>query len=584
MKHSERKGTLTGQQVSRALMQIADLMSVKDENPFKIRAYVSAAEALEASGLSFDAGVGMDDLLSIRGVGRSIAEKVKELLEKGSIGYLEELKRELPESLLDLLEIPTLGPKKVGALHRELGITNLQELEEAARAKKIRSLPGFGATVEENILHGIEFAKGRSGRHLLDQASQVASRIMSVLQESGFAQRVQYAGSLRRGKETIGDLDILATSAEPKALMAAFVEMPEVSEVIAHGETKSSIVTAEGMQVDLRVVAESSYGAALQYFTGSQSHNVHLRGLAKARGLKINEYGIFEEDTERLIGGETEEEVYERAGIPWIPPCLREDVGEFEAAAQGRLPDLVRQSDIRGDLHVHTSASDGKMSLEEAALTATELGYEYLCISDHTKALTVANGLTEEELLEQLDEIAAFNRSHPHTARLLSGCEVNILADGHPDIAAEVLEKMDFVIGSVHTALAQSEGKMTERLIKAIENENIDCIGHPTNRVLGKREESRFDLEAVFETAVRHRTALEVNCWPERLDLSDAYLRRARGQNLLVCVNTDSHSTNHLTSMMRFGVMTAQRGWVEAQQVLNCLPLQELLKFVRGKE
>lgn len=576
--HPEEKRAVSGEQIARTLTQIADLMAVKGENPFKIRAYVSAAEAVQAAGITFDPGVDLKDLLAIRGIGKSIAEKIKELLDEGRIGYLEELKEELPESLLELLEIPTLGPKKVGALYRELGISTVAELEEAARGQKLRLLAGFGATVEANILHGIEFAKTRTGRHLLDRALEVASRILSVLTESGLPQRTEVAGSLRRGKETIGDLDILATCAEPEALMKAFVEMPQVIGILAHGETKSSVVAEERVQVDLRVVPEASYGAALQYFTGSQSHNIRLRGLAKARGLRINEYGIFEENTEKLVGGETEEEVYERAGLVWIPPCLREDAGEFEAAGEGRLPHLVQQFDIKGDLHVHTSASDGNMSLEEAALTATELGYEYLCISDHTRALTVANGLSERQLLEQAERIAAFNESHPRAVRLLSGCEVNILADGQPDISSEVLEELDFVIGSVHTALAQSEAKMTERLIRAIENDTIDCIGHPTNRILGKREESKFDLEVVLEAAIEQQTALEINSWPERLDLPDAYLRRARGKNLRICINTDSHNTTHLSTMMKYGILTAQRGWVETGQVINALPLEEFLR------
>ena len=581
--HPREDKALSGEQIARVLQQIADLLAIKGENAFKIRAYESAAEAVQASGLAFGRGIGLDELVAIRGVGKGIAEKIKELVDEGRIGYLEELKQELPETLLDLLQIPTMGPKKVGAVFRELAVKTVDELEEAGRAQKLRSLPGFGATVEANILHGIEFAKSRTGRHLLDRALEVASRILSILNESGLPERTEYAGSLRRGKDTIGDLDILATCSEPAALMRVFVGMPSVEQVLAHGETKSSLVTDEGIQVDLRVVPEVSYGAALQYFTGSQAHNVRLRGLAKAQGLKVNEYGIFEEGSDKFLGGQTEEEVYESVGLAWIPACLREDAGEFEAAAERRLPHLVQLSDIKGDLHVHTNASDGVMTLDEAALTATQLGYEYICISDHTKALAVANGLTEEELLEQAERIAAYNDSHPRAAGLLSGCEVNILADGEPDISLEVLDRLDFVVGSVHTALSQSEAKMTERLIKAIECGSIDAIGHPTNRIIGKREESRFDLEAVFEAAIKHQVALEINCWPERLDLPDVYLRRARGKNIPICINTDSHNTTHLSSMMKYGVMTAQRGWVQSEQVINALPLKDLLGFLKRK-
>jgi len=580
---AEVRATFSGEDIAEVLTEVADLLAIKDENPFKIRAYQAAAEAIQLSGLTFGPETDLEELLAMRGVGRSIAEKVKELLEVGSISYLEELKKELPESLLELLQIPTLGPKKVGAIYRELGIRSLDELEDAARAQKIRALRGFGATVEANILHGIEFARSRTGRHLLDKALAVASRIVSSLQDSGLPGRAEYAGSLRRGKETIGDIDIVATCARPAALMKVFVEMPDVAEVVAHGETKSSLITDEGVQVDLRVVQEGSYGAALLYFTGSQSHNIHLRGLANDLGLKINEYGVFEEASGKFVGGETEEDVYAKVGLEWISPCLREDAGELEAAKEGCLPHLVQHSDIRGDLHLHTYASDGAMTLEEAALTVADLGYEYLGISDHTKALGVASGLNEEQLLNQAEQIAAFNDSHPDAVRLLSGCEVNILADGRPDIEPEVLEQMDFVIGSVHTALGQSQEKMTERLLAAIKDDNIDAIGHPTNRILGKREESKFDLETVFEAAIKHRTALEINCWPERLDLPDAYLRRARGRGLPICINTDSHRTTHLTSMMKYGIMTAQRGWVEPEQVINTFPLERLLRFLRRR-
>jgi len=567
--------------IAQVLSAIADLLEVKGEDVFRIRSYRRAAEAVQMAPRALTEMATAKELQSIPGIGKSIAEKILEIIQTGRSSQLEELQRELPATLLDLLKVPGVGPRHVATFYKELGIETVEQLEQAAREHRLRSLPGMGAKSEEKILKGIEATGAHKGRFLQHQVLPLADELVARLQRLPEVSRADYAGSARRGAETIGDLDILACSGKPQKVMDYFASLPEAKEVLVRGETKTTIRTESNLQIDLRVVPEECYGAAMQYFTGSQAHSVRLRTLAKARGLRINEYGVFIEETGERIAGASEEEVYGALQLPLIPPQLRENAGEIEAAQAGKLPKLVERKQIRGDLHVHTRASDGTMTLEEVAEQAMELGYEYVCIADHTKSLIVAQGLDEKGLLKQKRQIEELNERLEGKVRLLSGCEVNIMSDGKPDIDQEVLLQLEVVTGSIHSGLDQAKEKITERLVTAMENPAIDIIGHPTNRIIGRRAESAMDFEAVFKAAARTGTALEVNCWPERLDLRDVHLRQGREYGARFCICTDAHARGQMRDLIRYGVLTAQRGWLTRAEVLNTRPLKALLKELK---
>lgn len=568
---------ISNAQIAQVFYRIAELLDIKGENPFRVRAYEKAAMVVESLTEPVEKIYREGRLTEIPGIGKSIAEKIAELIETGRLSYLEELEASIPAGVVELLKIPEVGPKTAWLVYEKLGIKSIEEMEKAAREGKLRQLPGLGPKTEENILKGIERLRRFGERVPLGIALPFARQVVEWLKERAPIDKIEPAGSIRRRKETIGDIDILVTSTQPLEVMDAFVSLPVVREVIAKGETKTSVITEMGIQMDVRVVEPDCFGAALQYFTGSKEHNIHLRKIAQDMGLKISEYGVFRGDEK--IAGRTEEEVYGALNLPWIPPELREDRGEIEAATEGKLPKLVEIRDIRGDLHTHTKHSDGNFTIKEMALAAKKLGYEYIGIADHTKGLGVAAGLDEEEILKEKEEIEKLNEEL-EGIRVLAGVEVNIRMDGTLDIDEEVLEQLDFVIASVHSAFKQPKEVMTERICKAMEREVVDILGHPTGRLIGKRDAYEVDGEILIDEAVRTGTILEINAFPDRMDLPDILCRAGKGKGAKFAINTDAHSIDQL-NLIEYGVSTARRGWLEKEDIVNCLPLDELLKIFR---
>jgi len=555
---------MTNEEVARAFETLADLLEFKGENPFKLRAYRKAAQVIrdQTEDLAVLAREGR--LRDLPGIGEGIAKKIVQYLETGTMDKLEEARRGVPPGIADMLSIPGVGPRTVALAHEKLGVETLEDLALAARDGRLAKLPGMGAKKAENVLKGIEFMHRAAERITLGDALPLVEDVIAELKARGVREAVA-AGSLRRMRETIGDIDILASGRDGSKIVRTFASLPHVARVLGAGETKGSVVMDNGIQVDLRVVPAESFGAALQYFTGSKAHNVHLRKIARERGLKLSEYGVFR--GKRRIAGRTEEEVYAALGLPVIPPELREDRGEIEAAQQGHLPDLVQLSDIKGDLHVHTDWSDGHNSIEEMVRAARDLGYRYLVISDHTRALKVFGGLDAARLKEQIRAVREVDRKIGGI-RVLTGTEVDIRADGSLDLPDAALAEVDFVIASVHSGFKQDRQTITRRILKAIHNPHVDCIGHPTGRLLGQREAYDLDLEAVLKAAADTGTALELNANPARLDLTDQACRRARELGVKVAINTDAHDTHQL-GLMRFGVATARRGWLRKADVLN---------------
>ncbi len=563
-------------EIARIFEELADLLEYEGESVFKLNAYRKGARVVRDLTEDIEAVAREERLQELSGVGDALSKKILEYIETGRMARYEEVRAAVPPGILDIMRLPGLGPKTAALLHRHLKISTLADLEESARAGRIRELAGMGEKKEENILRSLEKLASGGQRMLLGEALPIVERLISELRRKGI-EPVVYAGSLRRMRETIGDLDILAASADGAAAVHAFCRLPEVSEVLAEGPTKGSVLIKGGRQVDLRVVDPSSFGAALQYFTGSKSHNVRLRDLAKRAKLKVNEYGIF--DGERRVAGETEEGMYQALGLAWIPPELREDRGEIDAAAGGRLPDLVALSDIRGDLHAHTNWSDGRARIEDMARAAKALGYEYVAVSDHSKALKVFGGLTAERLAEQLTAVREAAARVPGI-RILTGIEVDIKSDGSLDLPDAVLAALDVVTASVHSGFKQGRAEMTGRILSAIRNPHVDAIGHPTGRLIGSRDPYELDLDAVLREAARCGKALEVNAHPERLDLNDQGCRRAKELGAMVVINTDAHDTEQFGNM-RFGVATARRGWLERGDVVNARPLSGLLKWLK---
>ncbi|HXF57275.1 MAG TPA: DNA polymerase/3'-5' exonuclease PolX [Actinomycetota bacterium] len=562
--------------VEAILQEYQELILISGGDPFKARAYEKAARAI--GGYHQDVStMDVKELQKIPNVGKSIAEKVREFLETGTIQAVEEIRAQIPAGLRQLLSIPTLGPKKAKVLHDELGISSVEELLDAVHAGKLRTLKGFGPKTEQNILHGVELMQQSGQRVQLGVAMDLAEEIVAELSSVKGCRKCTYAGSLRRMAETIGDIDILVASEKPGPIMDAFTRLSYVSEVIARGETKSSIRTTKGLQVDLRVVPPGVWGAALQYFTGSKAHNIRTRELAVRKGLKLSEYGLFDARTDRLIVAEEEEEVYERLGLPWIPPTLREDRGEIEAALAGELPTLVELKDIRGDLHTHTNLTDGLAPLEQMLETAATRRYAYYAVTDHAPKLYMQR-MTDEKMLAQREQLRKLQARFPKMT-LLHGTELNIDAEGGVDWGPEFLEGFDVCVASVHTELNMTKDEMTRRIVRAMENPHVHILGHPTARLIGKRPPIEFDLDEVFRAAARTGTALEINSFPDRLDLRDEHIMWAKRYGVKFAVNTDSHSTVHLP-FMRYGVGTAQRGWLTKDDVINAWPLSRLRKFL----
>jgi DNA polymerase (family 10) len=566
-------------EIARAFDLIADLLELKGENPFRIRAYRRAAQNLEGLTEDVETLAAQERLEEIPGIGPDLAGKIAEYLGTGRIDALESLRREVPAGLADLMGVPGVGPKTAKLLHDRLKVTDLGQLETLARAGKLRGLPGIQAKTEQNLLKGIALVRRGQARMPLGRALPLAEEIAHALARVRGVKRVEPAGSVRRRKETVGDLDILVTSTDPARVMDAFVRLPQVADVLERGPTKASVRHREGIQVDLRVVEPATFGAALQYFTGSKQHNIRIREMAVKKRLKISEYGVFREPGGRRIAGATEEEVYAAVGLPWIPPELREDSGEIEAAQSRRLPALVELDDIRGDLHCHTNATDGHHTVEALVAAARERGYAYVLVSDHSRSTRIAGGLTAEEALAHVEKIRAVGRKQRGIA-VLAGSECDILPDGSLDYPDEVLAQMDLVVVAVHSRFKQPRAEMTRRICRALENPYVNILAHPTGRLIGEREPYDVDLEAVFAAARRHGKALEINCYPERLDLNDVHARRARELGVLLAINTDTHALDQLDTM-RLGVATARRAWVGPAEVINTWPVGKLRAWAR---
>lgn len=563
----------TNARVASILEEVADLLELKEGTFFQVRAYRRVAKEVQSLTEDIKEMYVRGHLDQVPGVGKAIHDKIVEIVRTGELQYLNDLRNEFPAGLLQVMQVPDVGPKTAGRLYKELKVTNLQDLKAAAEQHRIRMLKGFGERTEENILKGIRYLESRQGRMLLGYAYPRGRALEQHMREQGF-ELVSLGGSLRRMKETIGDIDILVGSSEPSKAMDAFVSYPQTAEVMLRGETKTSIRLQDGVQVDLRVVEPSSYGAALQYFTGSKEHNVRMRTLANELGYKVNEYGVFRLSDGGRTAGETEEGVYEILGLQWMPPEMREDRGELDLARKQQVPRAVTLSDICGDLHTHSEASDGVDSVEAMAVAAEARGYEYLAITDHSHSLTVGNGLSAERLLESMEHVRKVNESHP-SLRLLVGTEVEIDEKGCLDYPPKLLEDLDIVVAAVHSRFKMSPQEMTERLVTAVSNENVNILAHPTGRIIGEREGYSFDMERVMQAAKDNGVALEVNSFPERLDLNDVQCAMARERGVTVSIDTDAHNVRQLDYML-YGVATAKRGWIPPELVLNALPWDAL--------
>ncbi len=562
-------------EVAKVFQDIADLLELKGENLFKIRAYQRVVRSIEHLPVEVEQLVAEDKLKEVPGVGEAITKKITELVTTGKLDYYEKLKAEFPEGISPLLDVPGIGPKTAMLLSSELGISSVDELETAISSGKVASLPRMGDKITENILRHIQALRRKDQRIPIGEALSIVDEISAGLSGLPGLKNLSPAGSLRRFRETVGDIDLMGTADNAPEIIQTFASLPQVREVLASGTTKASVVVSGGLQVDLRIVEHDSFGSLLQYFTGSKQHNINLRERAHRRGLKLSEYGITNLATEELEKFATEVDFYERQGLEFIPPELREGQHEIERAELGNIPKLIELSDIKGDLHVHTDWSDGRDTIEAMALAARELGYQYLGITDHSGGRGIAHGLDAKRLRQQISEIRQLNQ-RIRGIHIFSGIEVDIRADGSLDMPDELLAELDIVIAAVHSSMNQSQEQMTRRIIGAIENPNVDVLAHPSCRLLPDREPVAVDIEAVFQTAARTNTMLEINGMPSRLDLKDIHAYRARELGVKLVINTDAHNAEHL-EFMRFGVGVARRGWCEAQDILNTKSLKEVI-------
>jgi len=568
-------------ELAKVFQDIADLLELKGENQFKIRAYQRAARSIEHLPVEAEQLASEDKLREISGVGGAIAQKINELITTGRLEYYERLKTEFPEGISALLDVPGIGPKTAMLVTTELGIKSVDELEAAIAGGKVAHLQRMGDKTAENIRHQIQAMRRKDQRTPIGQALPVVDEIQARLKELPGLKNMAPAGSLRRFRETVGDIDLMGTADNAPEIIQAFTSLPLVKEVLAHGTTKASVIVSGGLQVDLRIVEHDSFGSLLQYFTGSKQHNINLRERARRLGLSLSEYGITELGTEKLEKFATEAAFYERQGLKLIPPELREGQQEIERAELGTIPRLVEMTDIKGDLHVHTDWSDGRDSLETMAQAAKALGYEYLGVCEHSGGRGIARGLDAGRLRQQIAAIRELNQ-RAGGLHIFCGLEVDIRADGSLDMPDELLEELDIVTAAVHSGLNQSQEQITRRIIKAIENPHVDVLAHPTSRLMPSREPTAVDMEAVFQAAARASTILEINAIPSRLDLKDIHAYRARELGVKLVINTDAHSTEHL-GFMRFGVGVARRGWCEARDIINTKSPGELITYLKSK-
>jgi DNA polymerase (family 10) len=567
---------LDNKSVARTLLEIADLLELKGENPFKIRAYRNAADVVSHAAEAVSA---LDDaaLRGWNGIGKDLAGRIREIALTGDCGIRRDLLTEFPATLLDVLRLQGVGPKTVAILYKELRIKSLDDLAAAAKAGRIRGVKGMGGKKEALILQAIEERQRFAGRHLLSRATEMSEALVSYLKEYAPLAEITTVGSVRRGTETTGDLDLLASGTDT-SLADAFTKFPLVERVLAGGGTKASVLLRGGFQADLRIVTREQRGAALQYFTGSKAHNIALRDRALERGWKLNEYGLFDAD-DKSIAGATEQSIYEALGLAFIEPELRENRGEIDAAADRTLPALITRADLKGDLHMHTTESDGRESLETMVAAARARGLQYIAITDHSQSLAMANGLDETRAMANAERIRGYSKTQKDIT-VLAGIECDILADGSMDLADDCLASLDIVVASVHSALTQDEGEMTRRVIRAIEHPSVDIIGHLTARMLLRREGSKIQLEKVIDAAKANGVALEINSQPHRLDLCDSHARLARDRGVKLVIDSDAHYTDAL-DYPRWGIMTARRAWATKDDVLNTLPLKQFKKALR---
>ena len=546
--------------IAEKLEQLADLLEFQGSNPFRLRAYRNGARIIKDLGDSVASILATPGkkLTDIDGIGKGVAEKCETLIETGSLPQLEKILEEVPATVLDMLRIPGLGPKKAAVLFNELQIVSLDQLQAACEAEEVRKLDGFGAKTEQVILDGIQIAAAASQRIKWASAASLSEELKEHFADCEAIERLEFAGSFRRGKETVGDLDILVDSVDAKVVMDRFAKFERIASVIGRGDTKMSVRLEDGFQIDLRVVPAESFGAALQYFSGSKDHNVIVRGRAKQMGLKINEWGVYREEDDQYVAGSTEEEVYAAINLPWIAPEIREARNEFDWADKDQLPELITEKDIRGDLHMHTTATDGKATLEEMIDAAKARGLKYIAITDHSKRVTMANGLDEKRLLEQWAEIDKLNERLGKSFRVFKGIECDILEKGGMDLPDDVLEQADWVLGAIHYGQNQPSRQITDRILGAIENSNVDCIAHPTGRLINKREAYEVAMDEIFAAAKKHNTLLELNANPARLDLHDVFCATAKANGIPIAINTDAHSVNGL-NVMQYGIKQARR-------------------------
>ncbi|BAO43599.1 DNA polymerase/3'-5' exonuclease PolX [Thiolapillus brandeum] len=570
---------VSNSEIAAVFERIADLLEIQGDNPFRIRAYRNAARTVQGLSRSLADMVAKDEALEeLPTIGKDLAAKIREIVKTGSLRKLSQLESSVSPGMVNLLKVPGLGPKRLRKLRDYLNVHDLDTLEKAARQGRLRQVPGFGAKTEKNILRELQDLQLRTRRFLWAEVEDLAEQLVAYLRRQPGVKQVEMAGSYRRRRETVGDLDILVSASRGSGIMDAFIGFAAVERVISRGSTRSTVVLRTGLQVDLRVVPQVSFGAAWHYFTGSKAHNIAVRVMGIQRGWKVNEYGIFDKEGQR-IAGRTEKEIYSLMGMEWIPPELREKRGELEAAAEGRLPRLIVEEDLRGDLHCHTTRSDGQDSLEAMARAARDLGHDYLAITEHSQHLRVAGGLTADELLAHCDAIDALNE-RMKGIRLLKGLEVDILEDGSLDMPDQVLQRLDICLGAIHSGFSLAADQQTERVIRAMDHPAFNVLAHPTARLMGRRAACALDMERIMDAALERGCYLELNAQPRRLDLNDVYCRMAKERGLKVALSTDAHSTGQL-SYQRYGVAQARRGWLEKKDVLNTADLKHLLRALR---